>query len=102
MAIQWQQSSQGKQVLLCSGVIGSDSVSQMTSALAFPVDAGDISSLEADLSAVEYLDSCGFGFLLQLRESARLVGRDVTLTHCSPAALKQLQQMRFDKIFQIS
>lgn len=102
MAIQWQQSLQGKHVLQCSGVISSASASQMTSALAFPFDAVDASLLEADLSAVEYFDSCGFGFLLQLRESARQAGCDVALTHCSPLALKQLKKMRFDKIFLIS
>lgn len=58
--------------------------------------------IEIDLEKVEYLDSAALGMLLLLREKARALGKEVTLSRCQGLVLQVLNVANFNKLFSIA
>jgi len=58
-------------------------------------------AVSVDFGSVEYLDSSALGMLLMLRDRAKGVGREVTLTNCRGAVKQILDIANFGKLFKI-
>lgn len=57
--------------------------------------------IDIDLENVEYLDSSALGMLLLLREKARAVDKEVTLSRCQGTVLHVLNIANFNRLFTI-
>lgn len=61
----------------------------------------EVSELDVDLAAVDYVDSSALGMLLLLRDKARNARREVRLLRCSPPVRQVLDIANFGKLFRI-
>ena len=64
--------------------------------------AGNIKTLEVDMSSVDYLDSSALGMLLLLKERASSVKIELELSHCQGMVKQVLDVANFGKIFKIT
>jgi anti-anti-sigma factor len=55
-----------------------------------------------DLRSATYIDSCGLGMLLELRENALSIGIAVALAGASTAVARTLQVARFGDCFEVA
>jgi anti-anti-sigma factor len=62
---------------------------------------GDISSLEVDLSDLDYVSSAGLRVLLVAAKAAKAKGGTVTLLSPKPATVEVLKISGFDKIIPV-
>lgn len=63
--------------------------------------ASPAKSIAVDFGGVEYLDSSALGMLLMLRDRAKGIAREVTLTNCRGAVKQILDIANFGKLFSI-
>jgi anti-anti-sigma factor len=61
----------------------------------------EISELEIDLGAVQYLDSSALGILLLLKERADKMGKTIALSNCQGTVKRILDIANFIKLFNI-
>jgi len=61
----------------------------------------EVSELDVDLAAVNYVDSSALGMLLMLRDKARSARREIRLSRCSPPVRQVLDIANFGKLFRI-
>ncbi|MBI5921018.1 MAG: STAS domain-containing protein [Betaproteobacteria bacterium] len=55
--------------------------------------------IKINLDGIEYIDSSALGLLLELRESARVTGKTVSLTGAYGIVRQTLKVANFDKLF---
>lgn len=65
------------------------------------VMASPATAIVVDFTAVDYLDSSALGMLLMLRDRAKGVAREVTLTNCRGSVKQILDIANFGKLFSI-
>lgn len=61
----------------------------------------EVSELDVDLAAVNYVDSSALGMLPMLRDKTRNARREIRLSRCSPPVRQVLDIVNFGKLFRI-
>lgn len=85
-----------------SGRFNFDSHREFRGAYDPQLNNASVSSLEIDLSKVEYLDSSALGMLLMLRERAQAANKKLTLCRPSSSVAQILDIANFSRLFEIN
>jgi anti-anti-sigma factor len=62
----------------------------------------DVSIINLNFAAVEYVDSAALGMLLMLRDKAEKLGKKVVLGECSVNVQQLLEVANFNQLFEIN
>jgi anti-anti-sigma factor len=68
----------------------------------FPLlERSEVTEIQLDLSAVEYLDSSALGMILHFRQKAEAAGKTLAITRPSPTVATVLKVVNFSKLVTI-